>query len=356
MGMKHSKLRSGFTTGTCAAAAAKAATMLLAGYAAGTQVEVNLPDGSKVTLPIEETRREADSAWAGVRKDAGDDPDITHGVVVQASVSWQDDGGIAIAAGEGVGTVTKPGLALPPGEPAINPVPRRMIADAVREVTDRGIKVVICIPGGEKLAQKTFNPRLGVVGGLSILGTSGVVRPFSSSALRDALKCSLDVAAACRVKAPVLVPGRIGERSARRHFSLAPEQLVEVGNEWGFILDQAVQHDFKHLLIMGHPGKLAKLADGQWDTHSSRSGSAVGFVTELAERVLAHAVGEKPATVEAIFSALHESDRKPLADELARLIREAVSKRTRERFIIAVALVNLRGEILGTDGDLRPWQ
>jgi cobalt-precorrin-5B (C1)-methyltransferase len=349
-------LRTGLTTGTCAAAAAKAATLLLAGDLTPKQVEVRLPDGDKVVLAVEATRREPDSAWAAVVKDAGDDPDVTDGVLVGASVSWQDSGEVDIAAGEGVGTITKPGLALPPGEPAINPVPRRMIADAVREVTNRGVKVVVSIPGGKELAEKTFNPRLGVIGGLSILGTSGVVRPFSSSALRDALKCSLDVAAACKVKTPVFVPGRIGERAARKHFRLAPEQLVEVSNEWGFILDQAVHNEFERLLILGHPGKLAKLADGQWDTHSSRSRSAVGFVARLVENLFKRGIGEKPATVEAIFLALPESERTPLAEELSRLINEAVSERIGGRFTIAVALVNLRGEILGHHGDLIPWQ
>lgn len=356
MGMKHSKLRTGFTTGTCAAAAAKAATMILEGKPAPGSVEVCLPQGSRVTMPVEVSGRGTDSAWAAVRKDAGDDPDVTDGALVEASVSWLGLVGVVIEAGDGVGTVTKPGLALPPGEPAINPVPRRMITDAVREITNRGIRIVISIPGGKELAEKTFNPRLGVVGGLSILGTSGVVRPFSSSALRDALKCSLSVAAACKVSAPVFVPGRIGERASRQHFHLSPEQLVEVSNEWGFILDQAVRHDFERVLIVGHPGKLAKLADGQWDTHSSRSPSAVPYVVRLAERLFDRAISEKPATVEGLFVSLPESERKPLAHELARLIGEAATNRTEKRFTIAVTLVNLRREILGNHGDLRPWQ
>lgn len=354
--MKLSKLRTGFTTGTCAAAAAKAATMLLSGKSPVNEVEVGLPDGSRVTLPVQVTGRGSDSAWAAVRKDAGDDPDVTDGVLVKASVSWLGREGVEISAGEGVGTVTKPGLALSPGEPAINPVPRRMIREAVREVTDRGIEVTVSIPGGKELAEKTFNPRLGVRGGLSILGTSGIVRPFSSSALRDALKCSLSVARACKVKAPVFVPGRIGERAAARHFSLSPEQLVEVSNEWGFILDHTLQYDFERLLVMGHPGKLAKLVDGHWDTHSSRSPSAVGFVASLAERLFSREIDERPPTVEGIFSALAGNERELLARELARLIADAVSQRTQGRFIVAVVLVNLRGDILGKHGDMSPWQ
>ena len=144
---------------------------------------------------------------------------------------------LPFVAGEGVGTVTKPGLQVPPGEPAINPVPRQMILAAIRDVTARGVRVEISLPGGREIAAKTFNPRLGIEGGLSILGTTGIVRPYCTRALQDALKCTLDVAAACGVTAPVLVPGNIGASAARRHFSLREEQVIEAGNEWGFVLD-----------------------------------------------------------------------------------------------------------------------
>lgn len=347
-------LRSGYTTGTCAAAAAKAATMILEGLPTPKSVEVGLPDGTRVTLAVAKCGRKAESAWAAVQKDAGDDPDVTDGVLVEGTVRWLDGEKVVLAAGEGVGTVTRPGLAVPPGKPAINPVPRRMIRDAVREVTNRGIKVVISIPGGKELAEKTFNPRLGIVGGLSILGTLGIVRPFSSSALRDSLKCALDVAKACQVKSLVFVPGRIGEHAAQRHFRLSREQLIEVSNEWGFMLDQARGFPFDHLLVLGHPGKLAKLADGQWDTHSKRSRSAVPMVAELAEKLFARSM-ERPATVEAILMGLIEVERTALADELASRIAAAVHARINGHFPVSVVLVNLKGDIMGRHGDLDPW-
>lgn len=328
--------------------------MILSGLAAPEDVEVGLPDGSRVCLAVAESGATADSARAAVKKDAGDDPDITDGVLVESTVSWVNGEEVLLAAGEGVGTVTRPGLAVPPGEPAINPVPRSMIRDAVREITHRGVKVVVSIPGGKQLAEKTFNPRLGIVGGLSILGTSGIVRPFSSSALRDSLKCSLDVAKASHVKAPVFVPGRIGERSAHRHFHLSQEQLIEVSNEWGFMLDLASEIPFRNLLVMGHPGKLAKLAGGQWDTHSKRSSSAVPLVADLAERLFSRPV-ERPPTVEALLMCLEEKERTHLADELASLINEAVHNRVKEHFNVAVVLVNLKGDILGRHGDIQPW-
>ncbi len=347
-------LRSGFTTGTCAAAAAKAAVMTLFGMRSPDRIDVTLPDGSSATILVASAGRDGESAWAAVRKDAGDDPDVTDGALVQATVSWTEGEDVIILAGEGVGTVTKPGLAVPPGEPAINPVPRRMIRDAVREVTHRPIAVTISIPGGKEIAEKTFNPRLGIVGGLSILGTSGIVRPFSSSALKDALKCSLSVAVACGVQYPVFVPGRIGQRAAARHFRPLPEQLIEVSNEWGFMLDQAAQLGFRGLLALGHPGKLAKLADGQWDTHSKRSRSAVPMVTALVRNLLGWSVDD-PATVEAIFSHLPPESARIVADGLSAKIRDAISRRVSGRFTVSVVVVNLLGEVLGNGGDLSPW-
>jgi len=350
-----SALREGFTTGTCAAAAAKAATLALCGRPASEAVEVGLPDGARVRIPLCYAKASADGAEAAVRKDAGDDPDVTRGALVVASASWADGQDVRLEAGDGVGTVTKPGLSVPPGQPAINPVPRRMIRAAVREATDRGIRVVISIPGGQELATKTFNPRLGVVGGLSILGTTGRVRPYSCPALREALKCALSVAAACGIQAPVLVPGHIGERAARKHFRLAAEQVIEVGNEWGFVLDALAEYPFTRLLLLGHPGKLGKLAAGQWDTHSSRSGSALPQVADLAQAVLGHRVTESP-TVEGLFMGLSAPDRTRLADALAAKVRESVAGRIRQEIPVSVVLVNMQGEWLGADGDLTAWR
>lgn len=351
--MVTKKLRTGFTTGTCAAAAAKAATLVLTGQPCPSEVGVRLPDSSAVLLPVDSSGDNRGSAWASVRKDAGDDPDVTDGVLVEATVSWIAEG-VEIAAGPGVGIVTKPGLAVPPGRPAINPVPQSMIEQSVREVTPRGVRVTISIPGGEQLAEKTFNPRLGVVGGLSILGTSGIVRPFSTPALRDALKCALDVAEACGINAPVLVPGRIGERSARRHLRVSTEQLIEVGNEWGFVLDEAAKRPFERVLLFGHPGKLAKLAEDQWDTHSSRSHSAAPMVRDVAQTVLGRTL-EAASTVEGVLSALPSGDTQCVADLLAGKIEAAVIVRCAARFDVSVILVNLSGSILGSHGDISTW-
>ena len=349
-----SALREGYTTGSCAAAAAKAALLLLADGRAAKEVEIPLPDGQRRRLPVDRVRRTEGGAEATVRKDAGDDPDVTNGARITAAVVWTEGNDVEFAAGEGVGTVTKPGLAVPPGRPAINPVPQRMIREALREVTSRGIRVTVSIHGGRELAAKTFNPRLGIAGGLSILGTTGVVRPFSCSALRETLRCALSVAAAAGIRAPLFVPGHIGERAARSHFRVTPEQVVEVGNEWGFAIDEAARLPFAALLMVGHPGKLAKLTAGGWDTHSGRSGSALPIVAEMHAAILGRPAVESP-TVEGVFAALDQGEKKRLGDTLAAAIQKAVGDRTAGRLKTAVVLIDLGGRILGEAGDLTPW-
>lgn len=350
-----STLRSGYTTGTCAAAAAKAAVRLLRDGIREEEVEVGLPDGERVRFPVVLAHRNEVAGLAAVRKDAGDDPDITHGVLIKASVSLIEGRDILFEAGEGVGRITKPGLSLPVGEAAINPVPREQIRRAVREVTDQGLRIVISIPGGEELAAKTFNPRLGVMGGLSILGTQGRVRPFSCPALRESLKLALNVAWAGGIKAPVFVPGHIGERAARKHFSLIPDQVIEVSNEWGFMLDCLTEYNFEHLLVLGHPGKLTKLAENQWDTHSSRSKSALAFVEKAALEIVKQPLPIS-STVEGLIMAISNEDRKALGDLLASRVNDAVRDRLGKRIAVATVLVNLQGEWLGVSGNLEPWR
>ena len=349
-----SALRTGYTTGSCAAAAAKAAVLLLAEGRVAEHVEIPLPGGARIVLPLVYSRLTASGAEAAVRKDAGDDPDVTNGALILASVAWNGGEEVEFSAGEGVGTVTKPGLAIPPGEPAINPVPRRMIREAIREVTPRGVRVTVAIPGGAELARKTFNPRIGVLGGLSILGTTGIVRPFSCSAIRETLRCTLSVAVAAGIRAPVFVPGHIGERAARALFRVAEEQVVEVGNEWGFALDEALRRPFTDLLVLGHPGKLAKLTAGDWDTHSARSGSALPIVARMHSETLGRPA--PPATtVEGLFATLEAKEKKILGDALATAVKTAVGARTEGRLTPAVVLIDLGGRIIGSSGDLKPW-
>jgi cobalt-precorrin-5B (C1)-methyltransferase len=349
-------LRTGITTGTCAAAAAKAAAMVLAGQTAPARVGLVLPEGQAIEVPILYARSAAGGrAVAAVRKDAGDDPDVTDGLDIVVTV-WPAAGAeMEFFAGEGVGIVTKPGLQVPPGQPAINPVPRQMMAAAVAQVTSRPLAVEVAIPGGRAVAARTFNPRLGIVGGLSILGTTGIVRPYLRKAVQESLKCALDVAAACGVRRPALVPGRIGAKAARSHFALHDEQLIEVGNEWGYVLDIARGYPFAAMLVAGHPGKLAKLAAGDWDTHSARSAGALGVLGKVWRQVRGCPLPPSP-TVEGVFAALRPSGRKRLADALAARIRAAASERAGGGIPLAVFLANMAGEELGSDGDLSPWR
>ena len=349
------QLREGYTTGTCAAAAAKAATALLSGSVLPDRVDISLPDGKRISLPLEDYSFNGSVATAAVKKFAGDDPDITDGVLLEAAVTWSSGDGVTLEAGEGVGTITKKGLQIPPGEPAINPVPREMIKKAVSEVTDRPVTVKLSIEGGRELAKKTFNPRLGIEDGLSVLGTSGIVRPYSHPAIQESLKCSLDVAVAGGVDRPIFTAGNIGTRSALKQLNVSSEQVIEVSNEWGFMLDTASRKNIRALLAMGHPGKLVKLIAGDFDTHSSRSQSALPVVLSVAAEVLG-LKGSDSVTVEGVFTALEKSDRQKLGNELSKRISEAIFKRVNKKFEIAVSLVDMQGDVIGSSGNLELWK
>lgn len=345
-------LRKGYTTGACAAAAAQAAAVLLVHGNALEQVDVALLNGEVAKLPISCCKRIDCGIRAGVIKDAGDDPDITDGVTVVVDLVPMADGDIVFSAGDGVGTVTKPGLSVPVGEPAINPGPREMIRTAIRTVTDKPLRVTVSIPGGSELARKTFNPRLGVEGGLSILGTSGRVRPYSHEALVNSLRCSLDVAEAAGVQNPILVPGNIGRRAAEQLFPSEHDAILEISNEWDSMLPEVARRGFLHILVLGHPGKLAKFPMGHWNTHSSKSPPAIGFVRSLVPEAAAEEVLESE-TVEGLFHALPLEDRLRISNDLAQQIRTAICA----EYVLAVSvvLIDMKGNRLGTSGDLSPW-
>jgi len=350
-----SGLRTGYTTGACASAAAKAAAMALSGQDVPGRVRITLASGEPAELDIVEVSLTRTGAYAVVVKDAGDDPDITHGARVMAEVSWMDEGDVSFEAGEGVGRITRNGLSIPPGEAAINPGPRKMISMALRDVTSRPALVRVSIPGGCELAQKTFNPRLGVEGGLSILGTTGIVRPYSHPALRQSILCALDVALAEGVTRPVLTPGNIGTKAAGQLFGVDSFAIVEVGNEWGYLLEKMADRNVEGVLVVGHPGKLAKLAMGQWDTHSKRSESAAPFVRRLAEDTLGAPV-EESETVEGVFESLNDEDRRRLGHRLADAIRGAVAEKICGKADVAVALVNMKLAPVGAAGNIEPWE
>lgn len=266
-------LRCGYTTGTCAALAARGAAELLLSGAVPRTLQLVTPKGWPVQVLPAACRMEGDAALCGVEKDAGDDCDITDGMTVQAVVSRTDGAGILIDGGEGVGRVTRPGLDQPVGAAAINSVPRRMIGEEVRDVCRRfgytgGLRVEIRIPGGAETAQKTFNPKLGIEGGLSVLGTSGVVEPMSEQALVDTIGLEIRQAAA-QSKRLILTPGNYGADFLHANgLDSLGVPVVKCSNFIGDALDMAATEGIETLLLVGHMGKLVKLAGGVMNTHS----------------------------------------------------------------------------------------
>ena len=266
-------LRLGFTTGSCATAASVASAAMLLGGEVPDRVMITLPDGQQVAFPIDNPVLTEESASCSVKKDAGDDPDVTDGmdIVVRCQSIAS---GLEILAGEGVGRVTAGGLALPVGEPAINPVPRRMIAENVASVCRQygyggGLRLTVGAPGGEAIAKKTFNPRLGIVGGISILGTTGIVEPMSEGAVVATIQLLVDRAWLQNPDSIVLAPGNYGLHFCRDHLGLDTGQVVKYGNYLGECLDYLVYKKFRRVLLVGHAGKLIKVAGGIMNTHSA---------------------------------------------------------------------------------------
>jgi cobalt-precorrin-5B (C1)-methyltransferase len=293
---RTSGLRTGWTTGTCASAAAKAAAIGLCSGARPESVDVGLPDGRRVTFPVEPGP--SGQPWeAVVVKDAGDDPDCTDGARMTAAVTFADETSSEhqLLAGDGIGTVTLPGLGLPVGAPAINPVPRAMILAALAEVTDRPLVVTFSVPGGQAMAARTTNERLGIVGGISILGTTGIVKPFSTASYRASVVQQIDVAAAQGHDCVVLATGSRSEAYALRTWpEVPPVCVVEVGDFTGIALRHAAGAGMRRAVFVGMAGKITKLAAGVMMTHFHRSKVDTELLAEVAR-----AGGAPPEIVDA---------------------------------------------------------
>jgi cobalt-precorrin-5B (C1)-methyltransferase len=265
------RLRSGFTTGACAAAAAKAAAQVLVLEKCPDDIEIPFPDGSRKSFTLHDCRRMDNSATASIIKDAGDDPDVTNRAEITATVTSghishdRGDcvllGNVLLCRGRGVGVVTKPGLALQVGEPAINPVPRQMITEAIREIVGESLVTVsISVPHGEQLAEKTLNKRLGILGGLSILGTTGIVRPISADAWTATIKASLDVAKQAGLSEVVLSTGRTSEKGVQQLLGLPEEAYAMMGDYLEFSLKESALRNFETVHIGGMWAKIMKAA------------------------------------------------------------------------------------------------
>lgn len=275
------KFRKGFTTGSCAAAASKAAVAMLFSGNPLDIVDIDTPAGVRLKLRLEDITIKEGIAGCAVIKDGGDDPDITSGLKIFAEARHSHAEGIHVGAGEGIGTVTLPGLKVQPGNPAINPVPMRMIHKEVGEVlpTGKGVKILLSVPGGEAAAERTYNPKLGIVGGISILGTSGIVTPMSEEAWKESVAVELDVAVAREHKTLVFAFGNYGESFAVEKLGVDKNAIIKISNFIGFMLDKALNTGVESILLVGHLGKLVKVAAGIFHTHSRVADARMEIMT-----------------------------------------------------------------------------
>ena len=339
-------LRRGWTTGACATAATKAALVRLWSGAFPAAVGITLPRGETPVFPLAWT--DAGEGWAevGITKDAGDDPDVTHGALIVARVAASGSG-IVFRAGAGVGTVTKAGLPIGVGEPAINPVPREMMEAVVQECAMRfgrppNVEITISVPGGEALAEKTWNPRLGIVGGLSILGTTGVVRPFSCAAWIASIHRGIDVARAGGLEHVAGCTGATSERTVQALYGLPDHAMLDMGDFAGGMLKYLAKHPVKKVTIGGGVGKITKLAQGAMDLHSSRS--QVDFAA-LAARMGVPEVAQANTVLEATKIVGPKLAEVVAADALAR-----VSQRFGQDIAFDIVVIDRAGTILARAG------
>ncbi len=353
--MPPATFRRGWTTGTCAAAAAKAAFAALPDGIFPDPVEIVLPGGQAASFALAGSARADDWAEAGIIKDAGDDPDVTHGALVRARVRLLPPGsGLMFRAGEGVGTVTRPGLPLPPGEPAINPMPRRMIRDALADVLGGAApdaEVTVSVPGGERLAERTLNGRLGIVGGLSILGTTGIVVPFSCAAWIDTIHRGIDVARATGVTHVAGGTGTVSERAAQRLHGLDEVALIEMGDFAGGMLKYLRRHSVPRVTVAGGVAKMTKLGQGFLDLHSRRGSAdlaALALVARDADATPALAAEIEAANTVAHAFALAAASGIPLGDAVAaQAWRIAAAVLEGSGIALEVALFDRDGALVG---------
>lgn len=343
-------LRKGYTTGTCAAAAAKGAVNLLFGETP-EKVAVELPKGEKVEINTSKVELVNGEATCCVIKDAGDDPDVTDKAKICATARQVDEG-IVLKGGKGIGMVTKPGLAVEVGQPAINPVPKKMILGEIQKALppDKGVEVTIFVPGGAELAKRTMNKKLGILGGISIIGTTGIVEPKSEEAFKDSLIPQIQVALAQGHDEVVLTPGGMGEKNALNR-GVPEDAIIQMSNFVGFMLNECARKGVRFVLLFGHLSKLTKVAAGIFNTHSkvsdfrldtiARHASMLGVDKETVESILA------ANTAEHAMEVLKASGNLKVFDSIA---KEAVTRAGQYidgRMEIGAVLLSLNGEIVG---------
>lgn len=348
-------LRKGYTTGTCAQAAGRAAALLLVKQKKIEFVEVELPIGEKKKFFLIDQQVGKSYARCSVIKDAGEENDVTDGIEICCEIRKTDTKGLTIKGGRGVGIVTKPGLAVPVGEYAINPVPRRMILRDVSRIlpVDKGFIIEISVPKGDQIAKKTYNPRLGIKGGISILGTTGIVEPKSQDAYKTALSLQLNVAKAGGHKVIFLASGYIGEELLKSRFKIKKEAIIKIGDYVGFMLKQCVEKCVPRVVLIGHIGKLAKVAAGLFNTHSkfgdarletiAAYAASYGANSEIVNKILKASLAEEAVEIlkeNNLMSALHR---------IAKRVVERANEYCEGKLELACILLSLKGEIIGEE-------
>ena len=327
--VEQKKMRTGYTTGSCAAAAAKAAVCMLLSGEVIQQVRLMTPKGVELDLEVEQIQRRQHGVRCAVRKDSGDDPDVTNGIYVYAEVRKEPEPGIYLDGGEGIGRITKKGLEQPVGAAAINRVPRQMILEAVKEQSIRygyqgGLSVIISAPEGKKLAAKTFNPRLGIENGISILGTSGIVEPMSEKALTDTIFLEMKMLKENGIDRCCVVPGNYGRDFLAEQLGVDTDQAVKCSNYIGETIDAAVNLEMRSLLLIGHIGKLIKVAAGVMNTHSRQADCRMEVLAAYAATE-----GASAECVQAILSCITTTEALELLKEKG--ILSGVMERVMER-------------------------
>lgn len=340
---KSGRLKRGWTTGACATAATKAALIALLDGDFPDPISITLPGGQTPAFTISRHKQGIDWAQASVIKDAGDDPDVTHGAEVQVLIKRSEKPGLRFHAGSGVGTVTKEGLPIEVGQASISPTPRTMMTTVVSDrlnLEHEGLDITISIPGGEKLAEKTWNGRLGILGGLSILGTTGVVVPYSCAAWIHSIHRGIDVARANKIQHVAAATGNQSEAGIQAMYDLPSHALIDMGDFAGAMLKYLKKYPIPKLSIAGGPGKLAKLAQGHGDLHSSRSQVDVMFLSQISGQD----IGNAQTAAQALKNVSAPND---FANSIAKHAQQEAQKRLGSGILIDVQLFDRVGKHLG---------
>ena len=356
---EEKKLRTGYTTGSSATAASKAALLSIIKQQQIEEIEIILPKKSTIMIPVNSCKFEKNKAKCSVIKDGGDDPDVTHGAEIIVELTFNDNKNqIEIDGGEGIGIVTKPGLGLEINKPAINPIPKKMIIENLKEIgedilKEKGIRVVISVPKGKELGPKTDNPRIGIKGGISILGTSGIVIPFSTASYAASIRQNLDVSIAMGNDTVVLTTGGRSEDFAKKIIDLPEHCFVQMGDFSGYTIQQCGRKNIKKAYVVGFIGKLAKMAAGVKQTHVKGSKVDMNFLAELARKV---GVNEeiiksvkKANTARHVSEIIQENNVDGFFELICSEVYKHMRKHSEEKVPIDVILFDFEGNILARE-------